>query len=34
VTVTVTSGGGRVVAVLSLVDQMTQDPTTLVLEPR
>jgi hypothetical protein len=34
VTVTVTSGGGRVVAALSLVDQITQDPTTLVLEPR
>jgi hypothetical protein len=33
VTVEVLSGGGRVVSVLSLVDQATGDPTTLVLTP-
>jgi len=33
-TVEVTSGQGRVVAVLSMVDAVTQDPTTVLLEPR
>jgi hypothetical protein len=34
VTVAVTSGMGQVISALSLVDQVSQDPTTLVLEPR
>jgi hypothetical protein len=34
VTVEVTSGGGRVISALSLVDAVSQDPTTLELEPR
>lgn len=34
VTVEVLSGSGRVVSVLSLVDQQTGDPTTLVLAPQ
>jgi hypothetical protein len=34
VTIEVTSGGGRVISALSLVDQVSQDPTTLVLRPR
>ena len=34
VTVEVSSGEGRVIAVLSVVDQVTGDPTTLALEAR
>ena len=34
VTVEVTSGSGRVISALSLVDAVSQDPTTLELEPR
>jgi hypothetical protein len=34
VIVEVTGGGGRVSAVLSLVDEGSDDPTTLVLQPR
>ena len=34
VTIEVTSGGGRVISALSLVDAVSQDPTTLELEPR
>ena len=34
VAVEVVAGDGRVVSVLSLVDQQTGDPTTLVLTPQ
>ncbi len=34
VLVTVTAGSGKVAAVLSMVDSTSQDPTTIVLQPR